>query len=105
MNRHREGPIARQIEEQTAEIPSDAFLWAAGGAAAVSFLLQLAGRQKTSNFIAAWTPTILICGVYNKLVKLAGHDAVDGVHGEGGNEEQGRASRRRNASADSNEED
>jgi hypothetical protein len=71
---HREGPIARAIEEQTAKLPSDTFLWAAGGAIATSLLLQLAGRQKTSNFIGQWAPTILIMGLYNKLVKLEGHD-------------------------------
>jgi hypothetical protein len=71
-----EGPIARQIEEITAEFPSDTFLYAAGGAIVASLTLHAMGRQKTGNFIAQWVPTILICGVYNKLVKLHGHDRV-----------------------------
>jgi hypothetical protein len=32
----KEGPVAKQIEEQTAKIPSDTFLWTAIGAMAVS---------------------------------------------------------------------
>jgi hypothetical protein len=31
---HREGPVARAIEKQTAKLPSDAFLWAAGASIA-----------------------------------------------------------------------
>ena len=40
---HREGKVATAIEEQTAKIPSDVFLWAALGSMAVSFGLQIAG--------------------------------------------------------------
>ena len=29
---HKEGPIARRIEKQTAKLPSDTFLWGAVGA-------------------------------------------------------------------------
>jgi hypothetical protein len=28
---HREGPVARSIEQQTAKLPSDVFLWASFG--------------------------------------------------------------------------
>lgn len=31
---HQEGPIARTIEQQTAKLPSDLFLWAAVGSIA-----------------------------------------------------------------------
>ena len=31
---HKEGKVARAIEEQTAKLPSDTFLWAAIGAMA-----------------------------------------------------------------------
>jgi hypothetical protein len=30
--------------------------------------------KKWGNFIAQWVPTWLIIGLYNKLVKLEGHD-------------------------------
>jgi hypothetical protein len=71
---HSEGQIARTIEEQTAKLPSDTFLWAALGSMAVSAALQIAGNQKTSIFIGQWAPSFLLLGLYNKLVKVAGSD-------------------------------
>ena len=38
---HTEGHVARAIEEQTAKLPSDLFLWAAIGSMAASATLQL----------------------------------------------------------------
>ena len=72
---HSEGRVARAIEEQTAKLPSDTFLWAAVGSMGLSLALQLMGRQQMSNFVGHWAPTILIMGVYNKLVKQHGSDA------------------------------
>jgi hypothetical protein len=71
---HSEGQIARTIEEQTAKLPSDTFLWAALGSMAISAALQLAGNQKTSLFIGQWAPSFLLLGLYNKIVKVAGSD-------------------------------
>lgn len=71
---HREGPVAEAIEEQTAKLPSDVFLWVGIGFMALSLGLQLAGKQKASNFIGHWPTNILVMGLYNKLVKLEGHD-------------------------------
>jgi hypothetical protein len=69
---HREGPVARAIEQQTAKLPSDVFLWTAIGAIAGSLVLQTMGKRDVSNFVGQWVPTILIFGLYNKLVKVAG---------------------------------
>ncbi len=33
--------------------------------------------QLVSNFIGQWAPTLLVLGLYNKLVKVAGHDRRD----------------------------
>jgi hypothetical protein len=71
---HREGRVARMIEEQTAKLPSDTFLWAAIGAMFTSAALQLTGKRHLGIFIGQWAPTILILGLYNKLVKVEGHD-------------------------------
>ena len=71
---HREGVVARTIEQQTAKLPSDTFLWLAGGSIAGSLTLKLMGRDKDANFVGQWAPTFLILGLYNKLVKLAGSD-------------------------------
>ncbi len=74
---HSEGKVARAIEEQTAKLPSDTFLWAAGGAIVASLGLKLAGQNDKSLFVGQWVPTLLILGVYNKLVKQLGSDRVD----------------------------
>ncbi len=71
---HSEGVIARTIEDQTARLPSDAFLWAALGSIGLSLALQCTGKQQMSNFVGHWAPTILILGLYNKIVKVQGSD-------------------------------
>ena len=71
---HSERTVARTIEQQTAKLPSDLFLWAAVGAVAGSAALQIAGKKQVSNFIGEWVPTLLILGLYNKMVKLLGSD-------------------------------
>jgi hypothetical protein len=71
-----EGPIARTIEEQTAKLPSDVWLWAAIASMVTSLGLQIAGEKKVSNFIGQWAPTLLIFGLYNKIVKVAGSDRL-----------------------------
>jgi hypothetical protein len=73
---HSEGPVARTIEEQTAKVPSDAFLWAALGSMGVSAILQITGKKHESLFVGQWAPSFLLLGVYNKLVKIAGSDRV-----------------------------
>jgi len=69
-----EGRIARGIEQQTAKLPSDVWLWAAVASMVTSLGLQIAGEKKVSNFIGQWAPTLLIFGLYNKIVKVAGSD-------------------------------
>jgi len=69
---HAEGVVARTIEQQTAKLPSDAFLWAALGAIAGSLALQMLGKKHEALFVGTWAPTFLILGLYNKLVKVAG---------------------------------
>ena len=71
---HKEGPIARGIEQQTAKLPSDTFLWAAVGSIATSMVMMAIGQEKKANFIGHWAPTFLILGLYNKMVKLHGSD-------------------------------
>jgi hypothetical protein len=73
---HREGPLARAIEQQTARLPSDTFLWAAVGSMGLSLALEIMGEEKKANFVGHWAPTLLIFGLYNKLVKLQGSDGV-----------------------------
>ena len=74
---HSEGRIARTIEHQTAKLPSDLFLWMAIGAMTASASLQIAGNKHVSLFVGQLAPTLLIFGLYNKLVKQLGSDRTE----------------------------
>jgi hypothetical protein len=74
---HTEGQLAKTIEDQTAKLPSDTFLWLAVGAMTVSASLQMMGNRHASLFVGQWAPTFLIFGLYNKLVKQLGSDQLD----------------------------
>jgi hypothetical protein len=74
---HAEGTVAKSIEQQTAKLPSDFFLWAAIGSIAASATLHLTGNKNGSVFVGQWAPTFLILGLYNKLVKQLGSDHTD----------------------------
>jgi hypothetical protein len=73
----KEGPVARVIEEYTAKLPSDLFLWAALGAMAVSATLKIIKKDEEALFVGQWPAPFLLLGVYNKIVKLEGHDKTD----------------------------
>lgn len=69
-----EGRVATAIERQTAKLPSDLFLWAAGASIAGSLALKVAKRDHESLFVGQWAPTFLLLGIYNKMVKYMGTD-------------------------------
>lgn len=75
--KHSEGIVARTIEEQTAKLPSDIFLWGALGSIGISLYFELKGEAHKSSFVSRWVSPFLLLGVYNKLVKLAGSDRVN----------------------------
>src|SRR5215218_8936782 len=56
---HSEGRIAKTIENQTAKLPSDTFLWMAVGAMTASATLQIMGNRHVSLFVGQWAPTVL----------------------------------------------
>ncbi len=71
---HKEGSVAEAIEEQTAKLPSDLFLWAALGSMAISLGFKLAEKNDKALFVGQWAAPFLLLGLYNKVVKLEGHD-------------------------------
>lgn len=77
VEQHSEGKVARTIEEQTAKLPSDVFLWAALGSMGVSAVLQFTGKKKASLFVGQWAAPFMLLGVYNKIVKVAGSDRAN----------------------------
>lgn len=71
---HREGTVAKTIEEQTAKLPSDVFLWASLSSMAVSLTLKLLKKDEEALFVGQWAAPFLLLGLYNKLVKVEGSD-------------------------------
>jgi hypothetical protein len=76
----REDSATKAIEQYTAAIPSSAYLAVALVAMGVSLAAQVSGQARWGNFIAQWVPTWLLFGLYNKLVKVEGHDREDRGH-------------------------
>jgi hypothetical protein len=71
---HKEGTITRTIEQYTSAVPSGTYLGLAIGAIGLSAALKITGNDKGAQFVGHWVPTILILGLYNKLVKQHGSD-------------------------------
>jgi hypothetical protein len=70
-----EGPLTRTIENQTAKIPSAVFLALAGTAVAASLgIAAVTKRKGLANFVGLWVPSLLLLGIYNKIVKTQGSD-------------------------------
>lgn len=70
----KEGTLAKEIEEYTAELPSDAYLWTAFGTMGISLTLKLMQKDNLALFVGQWAAPILIMGLYNKIVKVEGSD-------------------------------
>jgi len=73
----KEGKVAKSLEAQTSKIPSDVYLWGAVGTMALSLTCFLTRNRHASIFFGQWAPSLLIIGLYNKLVKVEGHDERD----------------------------
>jgi len=77
-----EGRATRAIERQTSRMPSGIFLTLAFASMVASaaimasdrarrhYRLGAARRTGIANFVGQWAPTLLIIGVYNKVVKI-----------------------------------
>jgi hypothetical protein len=83
---YKEGQVAKTLEKQTARIPSDVYLWSAVATMGLSLGLFLTKNKHASMFFGQWAPSLLIIGLYNKIVKLEGHDQED----KGENDEKNR---------------
>jgi hypothetical protein len=73
-HQYEEGTLTKTIEHYTSQVPSGVYLSLAIGSIGLSALLRLAGRKDDSVFVGQWVPTILLLGVYNKIVKLHGSE-------------------------------
>lgn len=70
----KEGKVAKEIEDYTAEIPSDAYLWSAFGMMGVSLTFKLLQKNDLALFVGQWAAPLLLMGVYNKIVKVEGSE-------------------------------
>ena len=77
----KEGPVAKAIEEQTSRLRSDTFLWAAVGSMTASLTLKLFKQDHLALFVGQWAAPFLLLGLYNKIVKLEGHDSTERTPG------------------------
>lgn len=73
----KEGEVAKKIEQVTAEIPSDIFLWSSITAMGVSLTLKLIKKDNLALFVGQWAAPFLLFGIYNKIVKTQGSDQED----------------------------
>ncbi len=74
----QEDQVTAAIEKYTSQVPSSAYLAMALGSMAVSVGFQAAKKQHMALFIGQWAAPFLILGLYNKLVKIHGSDAISG---------------------------
>lgn len=88
MNRGEEGRTTRAIEKRTSRAPSGVYLALAVGSMVASAAIMVADQLRMggrvmrggmmsggrgtgiANFVGQWAPTLLIMGLYNKVVKL-----------------------------------
>jgi hypothetical protein len=71
-----EDQVTAAIEKFTSQIPSSVYLAAALASMAVSVSFKAAKKTDMALFIGQWAAPFLILGIYNKLVKQHGSDAV-----------------------------
>jgi hypothetical protein len=82
-DRGEEGRTTRAIEKRTSRAPSGVYLALAIGSMVASAAIMLTDRVRSggrkmadgrysglANFVGQWAPTLLIMGLYNKVVKL-----------------------------------
>jgi hypothetical protein len=74
----KEGEGTKAIENQTAKIPSQVFLWTAVAVMAASLALKLTKKKSgTALFVGQWAAPFLLLGIYNKIVKTQGSERDD----------------------------
>lgn len=69
-----ESKVAATIENQTAKIPSDIYLWSSLSAMIASLTLKIYKQDNTALFVGQWAAPLLLLGIYNKIVKTEGSD-------------------------------
>ena len=66
----QEGKVTKRIEEQTSRVPSLTYMGLAVGSMIASAVCMASGKKQLAHFIGQWVPSLLIIGLYNKIVKV-----------------------------------
>ena len=69
-NNQRGRETVRKIGQAAAAIPSATWLVLGGGAVVGALVLKVMGRDTSANFVGQWAPTLLMLGLYKKMMKL-----------------------------------
>ena len=72
----QEDQVTAAIEKYTSKVPSSAYLAASLLSMAVSVGFKIAKKNDEALFVGQWAAPFLILGLYNKMVKQHGSDAV-----------------------------
>lgn len=70
----KEGNVTKMIESQTAKLPSKVFLCAGLTALAAAAALKMIGKKHSAIIVGQWASPFLLFGIYDKIVKVEGHD-------------------------------
>ncbi len=71
-----EDQVTSLLESYSAQLPSSFFLGAAGASIVGSLIAKIQDRDDLALFIGQWAAPFLLLGIYNKMVKQHGSDAV-----------------------------
>jgi hypothetical protein len=78
-----EDQVTSLLESYSAQLPSSFFLGAAGASIVGSLIAKIQGKNHAALFIGQWAAPFLLLGIYNKMVKQHGSDAI---YSQGDNE-------------------
>ena len=71
-----EDEVTSWIESYSARLPSSCYLVAAAASIAGSVVAKLRGKNHDALFFGQWVAPFLLLGIYNKMVKQHGSDAI-----------------------------
>ncbi len=72
----QEDQITSFMESYSSKLPSSFFLGAAFASIIGSLILKTTGKDENALFVGQWAAPFLLLGIYNKMVKQHGSDAL-----------------------------
>lgn len=73
--------LTRAIETQTAKIPGAGYLGLAAGSMVLSAVTTLGFRRRgLGAFFGLWAPSLLLMGIYNRIVRLEANIERNRLH-------------------------